>query len=86
MAPDRSKWHQRVRLGLLFKHYEAEKNLRRLLFVAEAVDGDAQHGLVPYWVELSSPELVTTKERGWRGHASSEWPMSSRRRAHDPRE
>ena len=64
MAPDRSKSHQRVRLGLLSKHYEAKKNLRRSLFVAEAVDGDAQHGLASDWVELSSPELVTTKEMG----------------------
>ena len=64
MARDRSKSHQRVRLDLLFKHYEAKKNLRRWLFVAEAVDGDAQAGLTPDWVELSSPELVTTKEMG----------------------
>ena len=62
MAPDRSKSHQRVRLGLLFKHYEAKKNLRRSLFVAEAVDGDAQGGLMPDWGELSSPELVMAKE------------------------
>ena len=52
MAPDRSKSHQRVRLDLLFKHYEAKKNLRRSLFVAEAVDGDAQHDLASDWVEL----------------------------------
>ena len=58
MAPDRSKLHQRVRLDLLCKHYEAEKNQRRSLFVAEAVDGDAQPGLTPDGVELSSPELV----------------------------
>ena len=45
MAPDRSKVHQSVRLDLLSKHYNSEKNNRRSLFAAGAVDGDAQHVL-----------------------------------------